>query len=145
MKILVISPGKSHDYADAAADYAKRLDRRFELEWALPASGELQGESKAILKLIKDTDEVVLLDERGKDTTSNMLAQLLDDHLSRGTKRLVFVVGGAFGVDQAVRERANKTIKLSSLTLPHQLVRLVLAEQLYRAGSIIAGGKYHHA
>jgi len=70
---------------------------------------------------------------------------LLDMHLSSSTKRLVFIIGGAYGVSDEVKACANLTLKLSSLTLPHMLVRLLLVEQLYRAQSILTGGKYHHA
>lgn len=147
MNILIISPGKAHDRTvlDGIAEYQKRLDSRFKLAWAFPPAGDKEKESAAVLKLIKEDDYVVLLDERGKDTDSPGLAALLDKHLQSGTKRLVFVIGGAFGVDGNVAARADITLKLSSLVFPHMLVRLVLVEQLYRAVSIIDGGKYHHA
>ncbi len=147
MKILIISPGKKHDHAveSGVAEYAKRLEKKFPLEWAFPSIGTKESESEAILKQIKDTDAVVLLDERGKDIDTPTFAKLLDKHLQSGTKRLVFIVGGAFGVHDSVKERADMVIKLSSLVFPHMLVRLILVEQLYRASSILEGGKYHHA
>ncbi len=147
MKLLIVSPGKAHDrtIVDAIAEFEKRLDaRRFDVEWLLPAATDTAGEAAAMLKAIKDGDYVVLLDERGKDIDTPGLAKLLDVHLQQGTKRLVFIIGGAFGVDDAVKARANATLKLSSLVFPHMLVRLILAEQLYRAQSILDGGKYHH-
>jgi 23S rRNA (pseudouridine1915-N3)-methyltransferase len=73
------------------------------------------------------------------------LAKLLDKQLVKGTKRLVFVIGGAFGVNNKVKDRVNTILKISSLVFPHMLVRLILVEQLYRASSILDGGKYHHA
>jgi len=147
MKIFIISPGKAHDHtvADGIAEYHKRLDKRFDLAWAFLPVGEKQEEGAAILKQIKKEDVVILLDERGKDMDTPGLATLLDNHLQSGTKRLVFVIGGAFGVSDAVKARANLTLKLSSLVFPHMLVRLILIEQLYRAGTILAGGAYHHA
>lgn len=146
MKILIISPGKGYgDLAGAIAEYEKRLGNKFNLEWSLPAAGSVDEEARGILKTIKDSDYVVLLDERGKDTDTPTFAKLLDTHLQSGTKRLVFVVGGAYGVGSDVKERANATLKLSSLVFPHILVRLVLVEQIYRAQSILEGGKYHHA
>lgn len=147
MKILIISPGKVHDtsVAEGIADYQKRLGKRFTLEWALPPAGTKEVEGAAIIKLLKEGDVVVLLDERGKEVDTPGFAKLLERHLQEATKRLVFVVGGAFGVSEEVRQRANTTLKLSSLVFPHMLVRLILAEQLYRASSIIEGGKYHHA
>ncbi len=72
------------------------------------------------------------------------MAALLEDSLNAATKRLVFVIGGAYGVSDAVQTRADRTLKLSSFVFPHLLVRLILIEQLYRAWSIRTGGKYHH-
>lgn len=147
MKILIISPGKGHDatVAEGIGEYAKRLPKQFALEWATPKPESVDVEGAAILKLLKKDDFVVLLDERGKDIDTPGFAKLLEQHIGDGTKRLVFVIGGAFGVSAAVKERANATLKLSSLVFPHMLVRFLLAEQLYRAVSIIEGGKYHHA
>jgi len=146
MKILIISPGKAHDATarEGILEYEKRL-KQFSLEWAHPKVADKDTESLAIMKLIKDGDYVVLLDERGRDIDTPGLARLIDSHRQAGVKRLVFVIGGAFGVGELVAQRTNITLKLSSLVLPHMLVRLVLVEQLYRASSILAGGKYHHA
>ena len=147
MKILIISPGKAHDQTvkDGIAEYEKRLSQAMPLEWAFPKPGDKEAEGAAILKLAKDGDYVVLLDERGRDIDTPGLAGLLDKRMQAGTKRLVFVIGGAFGVRDAVAARADLTLKLSSLVFPHMLARLILAEQLYRANSILQGGKYHHA
>jgi 23S rRNA (pseudouridine1915-N3)-methyltransferase len=147
MKILIISPGKAHDdtVAGGIAEYEKRLSRRMPIEWAFPRAGTVGSEGEAIVRLIKEGDQVVLLDERGKDIDTPAFAKMLERRLQESTKRTVFIIGGAFGVSDEVRQRADTTLKLSSLVLPHMLVRLVLAEQLYRAVSIIDGGKYHHA
>ncbi len=147
MKILIISPGKAHDVAiaDAIAEYEKRLQNRLPIEWNFPKPGEKETEAEAILKLLKNDDFVVLLDELGKDVTSPGLSVLLDKHFQLGTKRIVFIIGGAFGVDKTVQDWANTKLRLSSLVFPHMLVRLILAEQLYRAISILDGSKYHHA
>ncbi len=147
MKILIISPGKAHDYtvAEGIEGYQKRLTKRFDIDWSFPSVGTKESEGAAILKNIKEGDFVVLLDERGKDIDTPGVAKLLDQHMQSGTKRLVFIIGGAFGVDDSVKTRANATLKLSSLVFPHMLVRLILLEQLYRATSILDGGKYHHA
>ncbi|HEY4501568.1 MAG TPA: 23S rRNA (pseudouridine(1915)-N(3))-methyltransferase RlmH [Candidatus Paceibacterota bacterium] len=146
MKILIISPGKAHDHtvAGGVAEYEKRL-KQFALAWAHPKAGDKDTESIAILKLLKDGDYVVLLDERGRDIDTPAFAQLLDKQMQAGSKRLVFIVGGAFGIAENVKDRTDAIIKISSLVLPHMLVRLVLVEQLYRASSILSGGKYHHA
>lgn len=147
MKVLIISPGKAHDGMVGAgiAEYEKRLGRAWPVAWAHPKTSDKIQEGNALLKMLKDGDRVVLLDERGRDIDTPGLAALLDKEQSAATKRLVFIIGGAFGVSDEVMARADTTIKLSSLTLPHMLVRLLLVEQLYRAHSILAGGKYHHA
>ncbi len=147
MKVLIISPGKKHDatVVEGIAEYQKRLSVRLPLEWATPSIGSKGEEGELMLKLIKKDDTVVLLDERGKDTDTPAFASMLEKQMQSGTKRLVFVIGGAFGVSIEVAARANITLRLSSLVFPHMLVRLILVEQLYRAVSIIDGGKYHHA
>jgi 23S rRNA (pseudouridine1915-N3)-methyltransferase len=147
MKILIVSPGKQHDAAlkDAITEYEIRLRASLPIEWAFPAAGARESEGVSILKQIKDEDIAVLLDEGGKAIDSPGLARLLDDNLSQGTKRIAFIIGGAYGVSDDVRRRANHTFSLSSLVFPHMLVRLILVEQLYRAWSIRSGGKYHHA
>lgn len=146
MNILIISPGKAHDHtvAEGISEYEKRL-KQFAVEWAHPKASDKDTESAAILKLLKDGDYAVLLDERGRDIDTPGFAKLIDAQMQAGTKRLVFIIGGAFGVNESVIGRAQATIKVSSLVFPHMLVRLVLVEQLYRSSSILSGGKYHHA
>lgn len=147
MKLLIISPGKAHapEYRDAISTYETRLQNALPIEWAFPSIGTKESEGEAILKLLRSDDVVILLDERGKDIDSPGLADLIDSNMNAATKRLVFIIGGAFGVSDAVQERAQKTLRLSALVFPHMLVRLILVEQLYRAWSIRTGGKYHHA
>ncbi len=147
MKTLIISPGKAHsvELRDAIAEYEKRLAPVLPIEWVFPSIGTKESEGDSILKLIKPEDVVVLLDERGKATDSPGFASLVDAYLNEGTKRLVFIIGGAFGVSEAVAARATRTLSLSGMVFPHMIVRLVLVEQLYRAWSIRTGGKYHHA
>ncbi len=147
MKLLIISPGKTHsiELRDAISEYEVRLRSALPVEWQFPAPGTKESEGEAILKAIKPDDYDVLLDERGKDIDSTGLAALLETQLNEGAKRLVFIIGGAFGVSEGVSSRANKTLQLSTLVFPHMLVRLILVEQLYRAWSIRTGGKYHHA
>lgn len=147
MKILIISPGKAHapELRDAITLYETRLRPNLQIDWEFPSAGSVESEAKVILKLMRPEDVVVLLDERGKEIDSPGLATVLDTNLTEGTKRLVFVIGGAYGVAPSVQERANKTFSLSKLVFPHMLVRLILIEQLYRAWSIRSGGKYHHA
>jgi 23S rRNA (pseudouridine1915-N3)-methyltransferase len=147
MKVLIISPGKAHDHtvAQGIAEYEKRVSGRLPLEWVMPRADTPAGEGGAIQKIVKKDDYVVLLDERGKDIDTPGLAALLERRMRESTKRIVFIIGGAFGVSEEIRARADTTIRLSSLVFPHMLARLILVEQLYRAVSIIDGGKYHHA
>ncbi|RMF36315.1 MAG: 23S rRNA (pseudouridine(1915)-N(3))-methyltransferase RlmH [Chlorobiota bacterium] len=100
--------------------------------------------SAQILARLHARDTVVLLDERGQVLRSEEFARLLERWMMHAARRLVFVIGGPWGVAPAVRERADATISLSALTLPHELARLVLCEQLYRAVSILRGEPYHH-
>tara|TARA_Y100001978_G_scaffold59000_1_gene53167 strand:- start:269 stop:742 length:474 start_codon:yes stop_codon:yes gene_type:complete len=101
-------------------------------------------EAKLILKQIKPTDQIVLLDENGQDLNSVEFSKWFEKKSLSGVKNLVFLVGGAFGFDKPIYERANDQIRLSSLTFSHQMVRLFFLEQLYRAGSILKREKYHH-
>ena len=101
-------------------------------------------EGEGILKRIKPGDEVVLLDERGREFRSVELADWLRDRLARSSRDLVFVVGGAYGFSPKVYERAAGRLSLSKMTFSHQMVRTIFAEQLYRAFTIIKGEPYHH-
>lgn len=84
------------------------------------------------------------LDERGKQLTSQGIARFLQSRANESTRNLVFLIGGAYGIDQRILSRANYTWSLSQLTFPHHLVRLILVEQIYRACSIVRNEKYHH-
>lgn len=101
-------------------------------------------EGKMILKNIKDSDEVVLLDERGREYCSVEFAKFLEKRMALGVKEMVFVIGGAYGFSQDVYDRANSMISLSKMTFSHQMVRTIFVEQLYRAFTIIRGESYHH-
>lgn len=101
-------------------------------------------EGEGILKRIKDGDEVVLLDERGREMRSVELADWLRERLSRSSRDLVFVIGGAYGFSQKVYDRAASCLSLSKMTFSHQMVRTIFAEQLYRAFTIVRGEPYHH-
>jgi 23S rRNA (pseudouridine1915-N3)-methyltransferase len=101
-------------------------------------------EGELILNSLTPSDIVVLLDEKGKLFTSTELSAQVQQFLNTGQKRLVFVVGGAFGFSDEVYERANMKLSLSKMTFSHQMVRLIFVEQLYRAMTILKGEKYHH-
>ncbi|MCQ2175855.1 MAG: 23S rRNA (pseudouridine(1915)-N(3))-methyltransferase RlmH [Bacteroidales bacterium] len=101
-------------------------------------------EGESILKTLKPTDEVILLDERGKELRSMEFAGMIGDRLNRGGRDMVFIVGGAYGFNDAVYRRADSMLSLSKMTFSHQMVRTIFAEQLYRAFTIIKGEPYHH-
>ena len=154
MKLVCIAIGKKHDPAIAAAidDYTKRLTRYTPLTWQLlPAAKGKMGfeevkrlEAALLRANIQDDDYVVLLDEDGTQLSSNDLAGILNELDMQSAKRIVFLIGGAYGVTDEIKRRADVLWALSELTFPHQLVRLLLAEQLYRANTIRRGEPYHH-
>lgn len=101
-------------------------------------------EGALILKNIADGDYLVLLDDKGTEHTSPEFAAWMQKRMNSGIKRLVFVIGGAYGFSQAVRARANDAVSLSRMTFSHQIVRAIFAEQLYRAFTILNNEPYHH-
>lgn len=103
-----------------------------------------QKEGELILKQIRPIDDVILMDERGKEYTSIELAKILQDKINYNGKDIVFVIGGAYGFSEAVYSRANSKISLSRMTFSHQMVRTIFLEQLYRAFTIMKGEPYHH-
>lgn len=157
MKLIFWSVGGKHEaiFAPAIEEFSKRIGHYFSLEWKIVSSpknaaslsyDELkEAESKLLLQALDPVDYVVLLDERGKMLTSPGLAAVLQERAVNGAKKVHFVIGGAFGVNDEVRKRADLVWQLSKLVFPHQLVRLILAEQVYRACTINRGEKYHHA
>src|SRR5207249_237598 len=101
-------------------------------------------EAKTLLDWIEKEDYLILLDERGIQLNSEELAVFLQDRANESAKQLIFLIGGAYGTDETIMKRANFTWSLSKLVFPHMLVRLILAEQLYRACTILKNEKYHH-
>jgi 23S rRNA (pseudouridine1915-N3)-methyltransferase len=97
-----------------------------------------------LMKKLQPSDFVILLDERGKELNSVGFASLIENKMGTGTKKLVFVIGGAYGFSAELYKRANEKISLSKMTFSHQLVRLIFMEQFYRAFTIIRGEPYHH-
>ena len=149
IKILAI--GRKHEswIADGLERYQKRLKAPWNVDWVLLPHSAREGfqarqeESSAILSRLKDDDFVILLDERGKLFDSPALSRQIEQVFPT-SKTPVFIIGGAYGVDDSLTSRANLIWSLSPLVFPHQLVRLILTEQLYRAGEIAAGHPYHH-
>lgn len=157
MKLLLWSIGKEHEayVKPGVEDFTRRLSRYYPTEWSLiptpkgaatlsPAALKKK-EAEVILGQLGKDDYLVALDERGGQLSSEKLAAFIQTRANDSQKNLVFLIGGAFGLDATVLDRADLKWSLSQLTLPHQLVRLVLAEQLYRACTILRNEKYHHA
>ncbi|HSJ64042.1 MAG TPA: 23S rRNA (pseudouridine(1915)-N(3))-methyltransferase RlmH [Gemmatimonadaceae bacterium] len=153
MRVLVAAVGKPRDAALAAAirEYEQRAARYWPLDVREVREGsgrrgaELVREEEArhLLAAVPAAARVVLCDERGDALTSRQFAALLQTERERAAEELVFVIGGAFGVGEEVRARAWRQLALAPWTLPHEMARLVLAEQLYRAGTIVRGEHYH--
>jgi 23S rRNA (pseudouridine1915-N3)-methyltransferase len=139
MKITLLTVGKTWDgdLGDTVADYVSRIGKYADFEMAAVAEEKL---ADALGKF----DRVILLDETGKEFDSKGFSQFVDKQFSMGGKRICFVVGGAYGFTEEVRKTAHASIALSKLTFPHQLVRAVFLEQLYRAFTIVRNEKYHH-
>ncbi len=147
MKLVILSVGKSHDEAieSLVSYYQLKVLRQLPLEWVfVPHGATKEKESERILEHIKKDDYVILLDEKGRELTSVGLAEMVENRMVDSVRRLVFIIGGAYGVSENIEKRANYVWKLSLLVFPHMLVRVILLEQIYRALSIIRGEKYHH-
>ncbi|NDK31207.1 23S rRNA (pseudouridine(1915)-N(3))-methyltransferase RlmH [Nesterenkonia haasae] len=151
MSTTVLAIGKKHEpwVTDGIDRYTKRLRKPYDLSWRLlPHSSKehdaaREEESAKILNTVKPQQHLILLDERGTNISSPQLAAHLQQQFDSGND-VVLVIGGAYGVNAELHRRANFTWSLSNLVFPHQLVRLMLAEQLYRAQEISAGRAYHH-
>ena len=149
MTIHILTIGKHHESwtKEGIEVFLKRLRPPFSADFVImPHSSKPKGvavkeESDRLLGRLSPDDFVILLDERGKNLSSPELSAVVMQHTSQN---IVFIIGGAYGVTDNVRRRANLVWSLSKLVFPHQLVRLILTEQLYRAQEIARGGKYHH-
>lgn len=156
MKITLLTIGKTEDayLKEGIEKYVKRLKHYTKLTIveidelkntkALTREQQKTKEAELMMKKILPADHVVLLDENGMQLSSPQFAAYLSKKALGSVTSLVFVVGGPYGFDQSVYERANDKLSLSAMTFSHQMVRLFFAEQLYRAFTIIKGEPYHH-
>jgi 23S rRNA (pseudouridine1915-N3)-methyltransferase len=147
MKIVILTVGKEKDEVsdDLIRHFEIRLLRYLPLEWVyIPHEATKEKEGDKILSLLKKEDYVVLLDEKGRDIKSEALAELIENRMVDSVRRMVFIIGGSYGVSEKIVDRSNYVWKLSTLVFPHMLVRVIVLEQLYRALTIIKGEKYHH-
>lgn len=146
MKICIISVGKKHDemIKMGVLEFEKRISANYKIEWKIIPTSSKEEEGEKILSCTKNDDILIVLDEKGLNLSTRDFSKILQEKLNQGTKRLVFVIGGSYGISQNIISRANILWSLSKLTFPHHLVRFILVEQIYRAFSILENSKYHH-
>ncbi len=153
MKIIILSVGRPRDAHLAALSRRffqrmspfQKVDMEFAPESKDPNAGrKVEREGREILKKLRERDFVVMLDNGGTETDSVSFARWLAAKLEGADGRIVFVIGGAFGLAPQVRERANHSLSLSKMTMPHELCHVLLLEQIYRACTINRGIDYHH-
>jgi 23S rRNA (pseudouridine1915-N3)-methyltransferase len=156
MKLQFWALGKDHEtyVKQGVDDFTKRINNYYPASWKIipaPKNAALlteddlkKKEAESILKQVSENDYLVALDEQGKTIRSEQLATFIQQRANESSKQLIFLIGGAFGLHAQLIKRANFQLSLSALTFPHQLVRLILAEQVYRACTILRNEKYHH-
>ena len=155
MKLRLLCVGRlaTRWLQEGVADYEARIARYLpfttvELKEEKAGKGETararEGEGRRLLEKIPPQAFVVVLDERGAGLPSERFSEFLGRHMLTATPEVVLVIGGAYGLSEAVRQRADLLLSLSAMTLPHQLARLVLVEQLYRALTILRNEPYHN-
>ena len=157
MKLYFWSVGKAHEpYVEEGVElFTKRTSHYFPVEWKifpsaknaenLPEVEIKKNEAASILKALQDDDILVALDENGKQLSSLELAGFIQQKANESSKNIIFLIGGAYGIHESVLKKCNFKWSLSKLVFPHQLVRLILAEQIYRACTILRNEKYHHS
>lgn len=156
MKIKLLTIGKTDDknLAQLIAGYQKRLNHyiKFEIEVIndiknaknVSENQQKEKEGALILKRILPTDQLILLDEQGEGFRSVAFSRFLQKKMNSGIKQLVFVIGGPYGFSEAVYQKAHAKVSLSKMTFSHQMIRLFIVEQLYRAYTILRNEPYHH-
>ncbi|WP_304516626.1 23S rRNA (pseudouridine(1915)-N(3))-methyltransferase RlmH [Cecembia rubra] len=156
MQIKLLAVGKTDQASiqQLVEEYVKRLGFyvKFDLEIlpdiknskSLSESVQKEKEGEMILKKVQISDELILLDEIGKQFSSVEFSQLLQKKMNSGLRQLIFVIGGPYGFSDAVYQRANGMLSLSKMTFSHQMVRIFFIEQLYRAYTILRNEPYHH-
>lgn len=157
MKIFFWSVGKSHDsYVKEGIDtFTKRISHYYPVEWKIFPSAKnavnlseesiKKAEGISILNALQNDDVIVALDENGRQWNSPEVANFIQQKANESSRNLIFLIGGAYGLDENVLQKCHFKWSLSKLVFPHQLVRLILAEQIYRACTILRNEKYHHS
>jgi|SRR6185437_5550653 len=157
MRIYFWSVGKAHEpYVKEGVElFTKRISHYFPAEWKIFPSAKnsenlteqdiKKNEANSILKALQNDDLLITLDEKGKQYSSIGLASFIQQKANESSKNIIFLIGGAYGLHESVLRKSHFTWSLSKLVFPHQLVRLILAEQIYRACTILRNEKYHHS
>ena len=149
LHIVTIGKDRRDDYGSLIERYSTRLPWNLTLHEKLPKkpnaplAQRLEEEANLLLSVADSCDIIVALDETGKALSSPQLAQKIGAWRDAGQSRIAFLIGGADGLHPVLRQKANLVLALGSLTWPHQMVRLMLAEQLYRAHTLLSGHPYH--
>lgn len=145
LKITIFAVGKLKEsfWKDAVAEYLKRLDAYAKTSVREIPDSNKEKEAVALLDALPEKVPVILLDIKGKEVSSEALAQKIDRYALDGNSHIAFIIGGSDGVTAEVRARATERISFGPITLPHNLARVVLVEQIYRAFKIQRGEPYH--
>ena len=154
IELIVVGKTDSKEVTALVDMYTKRINfyNRFNITYIpdirnsknLSEAQQKTAEGEAILRLLDESDRVVLLDEKGAEFRSVEYADWLQKRMNSGVKRLVFIIGGPYGFSPEVYARSNEKISLSKMTFSHQIIRAIFTEQLYRAFSILHNSPYHH-
>ena len=153
MKFCIWTFGKKNeDYVQLGIEnFTKRVSKYYPIEWSLMDTCTdkdkaiiLKKESNLVLPKLMPEDLLIVLDEKGNNYSTIQLTNLIQSKFNQSYKRIIFLIGGSYGIDKSVHQKADIIWSLSNLTFPHQLVRLILIEQMYRVCSILANEKYHH-
>jgi len=157
MKIYFWSIGKQHEpYVKEGVElFTKRISHYYPVEWKIFPTARngatlneeqiKKAESSTVLNALQNDDVLIALDEHGKQWNSIELANFIQQKANESSKNIIFFIGGAYGIHESIFKRCDFRWSLSKLVFPHQLVRLILAEQIYRACTIIRNEKYHHS
>ena len=152
VRLIAVGRLKSSHFAAASEDYLERLRHYFEIEVVevrttlgkgKPEAQALMEEGRALLKHVREETQLIILQSDGRQHSSTAFAEMLQKHMAEGTRKLDLIIGGAAGLSPEVLARSAVRLSLSLMTFSHELARVILLEQLYRAGTIMRGEKYH--
>ena len=154
IKLIAIGKTDNNELQTLLSEYINRLQHYVKFELViipdvknakhLSENEQKNKEGEALLKLVKPSDVLILLDEKGRQFSSIEFSEVLQKRMNSGIKSLYFVIGGPYGFSDSIYQRANQKISLSKMTFSHQMVRIFMIEQLYRGFTILKNEPYHH-